>query len=122
MPGVHKVIAADVDLDNDLDLIAVALLPTKLPKDVDSSNFDSITAFINDGKQNFSRFAIEKGNSIYTSCVVSDFDKDGDQDIAVGTMSIKNTRLPKVNIWWNQIRGNEISANSNDKNTGNSAN
>ena len=109
MPGIHKIIAADLDLDQDLDLIAVALLPTKLPKSFDSSKFDSITAFINDGRQQFSRFAIEKGAAIHTSCFAADFDNDQDIDIAVGTISIKDTKFPKVNIWWNQLRGKQVS-------------
>ncbi len=104
MPGVHKMVAADFDGDNDNDIVAVSLLPNSNANSQAQQNYDSIAVFLNDGKQSFSRFALEVGACFHTSCFPADFDSDGDIDLAVGTISVKDTKLPVVNVWWNQTK------------------
>lgn len=100
MPGVHCAKAADFDQDGDMDIVACAFMqPIAEAKD-----YDSIVYLENDGKQNFSKFWIEKNRSLYPNLEIGDFDENGKVDFVVGTASMidpSNKQQP-LKIYWNQ--------------------
>ncbi len=104
-PHADEVAATFFDADGDKDLdLYIATGGNEFPKD-NPALIDYL--YINDGKGNFS---IGKLPPLYenTSCVVAkDFDKDGDQDLFVGSrmISAEYGRSPKSYILRNDGKG-----------------
>jgi hypothetical protein len=104
-PGVHCVRAGDIDLDGDLDLIAVSWLHDQLyPVNAASAPMTSIICLEQTSPGVFVRHTLETGFPCHAALELADFDHDGDLDFAVGwQLSPKWRSLPYwVTIWWNQ--------------------
>ena len=100
MPGVHCAKAADFDQDGDLDIVACAFMqPIAEAKD-----YDSIVYLENNGGQNFSKYSIEKNNSLYPNLEIGDFDENGKTDFVVGTASMiaPSKKQQPLKIYWNK--------------------
>jgi hypothetical protein len=102
MPGVHRALAADFDLDGDLDVAACALLPAGLLGDVPAEGFDSVTWLEQVAPGQFERHPIERNNATHAAMCVSDLNRDGKADIVVGTFDDgSGGGQPLVSIYWN---------------------
>lgn len=100
MPGVHCAKAADFDQDGDLDIVACAFMqPIAEAKD-----YDSIVYLENNGGQIFSKYSIEKNNSLYPNLEIGDFDENGKTDFVVGTASMiaPSKKQQPLKIYWNK--------------------
>ncbi len=81
MFGVHCASAGDLDLDGDIDLVAVGLLPPNA-----ESATDGIASVIwleqtENGK--FTKHLLEVNNADHAACELVDWDSDGDLDICL---------------------------------------
>lgn len=103
MPGVHYATCGDWDHDNDIDIVAVSLLPQDLVTTYRDQKFPSILALEQSKPGVFQPSLIELGKCEHTSCVTGDFDGDGAVDLAVGSYSHnEKANISPVVIYWNE--------------------
>jgi len=110
MPGAYRALAGDVDLDGDLDVVAVACLPPQVrPPNAPVRGAASILCLEQTSPRKFVRHTLETGSSYHATMEMADFDDDGDLDLAVGmyfvTSRLANTpdRPHRLTVWWNQV-------------------
>ncbi len=113
MVGAYCARAGDVDLDGDLDVIAVAWLSSRFtPPNTPFASLPSILCLEQTSPGTFVRHTLERGLPHYPTLELADFDDDGDLDFALGlhvmTSRISNTpETPhRLSIWWNQVVAN----------------
>ena len=106
LPGAYCAPAGDIDLDGDLDVIAVAWVPRRVwPLSVVQEQLASIVCLEQTSTGQFVRHTLETGFPYHAAVELADFDSDGDLDLAVGSHSTSSTAsLPHtLAIWWNQV-------------------
>jgi hypothetical protein len=106
MPGVNRALAADFDLDGDLDVAACSLLPAGLRGEIPADGFDSVNWLEQVSPGQFKRHSIERNNSTHAAMYVNDLNRDAKPDIVVGTFvdgPIGET--PVVSVFWNDGGG-----------------
>ncbi|MEM7474904.1 MAG: VCBS repeat-containing protein [Planctomycetota bacterium] len=109
IPGVYQVRACDIDNDGDLDLLAVANLPTFVePRSLIESNPVSILLLEQGELGEFLPHVLERGTPRYPTLECGDFDRDGKLDFAVGAQLIGTdpagsaaASLSRITVWWN---------------------
>lgn len=110
MPGAYRALAGDVDLDGDLDVVAVAWLPPQVrPPNVLAGSVASILCLEQTSSGEFVRHTLETDSPYHATIEMADFDDDGDLDFAVG-MHVVTSRFantpdtpPRLTVWWNQV-------------------
>lgn len=85
MPGVHRALAADIDLDGDFDIVAAAILPQQSLRGARTEDLQALIWLEQTESGTFTRHVIQSGKPIYASIVVTDVDNDGDQDVVAGS-------------------------------------
>lgn len=107
MPGCHRALAADMDGDGDLDVVAVALLLPQLLDRFQPDRFDGVCWLEQTAPGHFEHRSLEIGTCNHLALALDDFDGDGDPDLAVGNFYLgapgdgENTSL---SIWWNETK------------------
>jgi hypothetical protein len=108
LPGVHRALAADVDADGDLDVVACAFvqfrtLPGQAPDAAAKAEagIPSLVWLEQVSPGRFERHTLEVGGR-HVSLDVGDPDHDGDPDIVVGHLS--SGPGPWVEVWENLTR------------------
>jgi len=99
MPGVHRALAADIDGDGDLDVVACALLAGG--SDVDEKTLPAVVWLEQTKPGVFVRHTIEMGFPRHATLDVGDLDGDGDVDVVVGNFSINQPMASWVEVWRN---------------------
>jgi len=85
MPGACRALAGDVDLDGDLDIVAVAWLPPDVkPPSVKASGLASVICLEQTEGGVFVRHTLERESAYYAAMEMADFDGDGDLDFVTG--------------------------------------
>lgn len=106
LPGAHRALAGDVDLDGDLDIVAVSRLPPPArPPSVAQTPPVSIVCLEQTEPRVFVRHTLEAGAPYYATLEVADFDSDGDLDFAVGPGPLIANALERshwLSVWRNQ--------------------
>ena len=104
LPGAYRALAGDVDLDGDLDIIAVAMFFQDLrPARVAKAPFASIICLEQTSPGTFVRHPLETGFPFHLALEIADFDNDGDLDFATGPFSVQKRPIShRLAIWWNQ--------------------
>ena len=102
--GAYRAIAADFDSDGDMDIAACVWVP-RLSESV-GANVHSIPAFViyeQTEQMKFERHTLQSGVPCFATMTVGDFDRDGDQDIALGWfLSSRNQSDNWISVWWNK--------------------
>ncbi len=105
MVGVQAVSTADLDGDNDLDVVAGAFMPPQLVASPELAGHDSLVWLEQAKPGRFVRHSLEKGRFMHASLKVADFDQDGDLDLAVGNFQdLEGPHAPWLSIWWNELK------------------
>ena len=110
MPGAYRALAGDIDLDGDLDVIAVAWLPPQVrPPNAPVRNAASILCLEQISPGKFVRHTLEADSPYHATIEMADFDNDGDLDFVVG-MHLVTSRFVnapdtphRLAVWWNQV-------------------
>jgi hypothetical protein len=100
MPGVHRAVAADLDGDGDLDVVAGALLAGG--SDVDESPLPALVWLEQTTRGVFVRHTIESGFPRHATLAVGDVDADGGIDIVTGSVATDKPATSWVQVWVNQ--------------------
>jgi hypothetical protein len=102
MPGVHRAVAADIDGDGDLDVVACALLAGG--SDVDERVLPALAWFEQTKPGTFVRHTIEMGFPRHATLDIADIDGDGDVDIVTGYFALNRPAQSWVQVWLNQSK------------------
>ena len=100
MAGVHRAVAADVDGDGDLDIVACALLAGG--SDQDESVLPALVWLEQTKPGVFVKHTIEMGFPRHATLDVADLDGDGALDIVTGYFSIGKPAPNWIDVWMNQ--------------------
>jgi hypothetical protein len=102
MPSVHRAVAADLDGDGDLDIVACALLPGA--SNVDDATLPALVWLEQTKPGVFVRHTLEMGFPRHATLDVADVDGDGDVDIVTGSFSPDKPAKSWVQVWLNQLK------------------
>ncbi len=100
MPGVHRALATDFDLDGDMDIAAVALLPERILQQDRSVKFHGAIWLEQASDGQFEEHVISSGDPFHATMTLSDVDNDGDTDIIAGNFLPTQPTLP-ISIYKN---------------------
>jgi hypothetical protein len=101
MYGVHRAIAADLEGDGKLDVVACCFLPEDAFPQRREKKLDSIVVFRQTAPGVFARHTLESITCDHVTCVAGDLFGTGRTDLVVGNYTIGKD-APPVTIWRNE--------------------
>jgi hypothetical protein len=84
MYGAERAVAADLDGDGLLDIVAVSWLPANLYPRIEGATLDSVVWLRQSAPGHFVRYGLERVNCGHPSCAVGDLYGDGRMHMVVG--------------------------------------
>lgn len=96
MPGCHSPVAVDLDGDGDIDLVTVSAVNHAIDPDT-----VSLTAWLNDGRENFTPVALARDPARMMSVAVGDLDGNGVPVLVTGASHVYPpfARMGRVTLW-----------------------
>jgi hypothetical protein len=99
--GVHSAVAADLDGDGDLDIVAVSLLLENMFPEAWKKGLDSVIVLEQTRPGQFVRHRLESDACNYVSCAVGDVYGSKRNDLVVGNFWTRTDKRPPLYIWRN---------------------
>jgi hypothetical protein len=98
--GVHRAVAADVDGDGLLDIVAVSFLPAEgFPQRKDH---DAVILLRQESPGRFVRYSLEKGTCDHVTCAAGDVFHTGRVDLVIGNF-LSSRDADSVTLWKNPL-------------------
>jgi hypothetical protein len=107
MPGVMRAVAADLDGDGLLDIVAVSWLPRDRFPERAKLGLDSVILLRQTAPGRFARYWLEKGSCDHATCAVGDLMGDGRLHLVTGNHYLTNPppQADAITIWQNVTPG-----------------
>jgi len=100
MYGVHRAVAADLDGDGDLDIVAVSFLPPQSFKQRQEKKLDAVIVLEQTAPGVFVRHTLETGTCDRVTCALGDVFGTGKQDVVTGDFRAEGVGHA-ITIWKN---------------------
>jgi hypothetical protein len=98
MYGVHRAVAADLDQDGDLDILAVSFLPVEGFPERKKLDLDAVIVLEQTAPGKFTRHALETVTCDHVTCAVGDLFGTGRADVVMGNFT--STPLDHAITFW----------------------
>src|SRR5262249_27246475 len=111
MPGVMRAVAADLDGDGLLDVVAVSWLPRDQFPERAKLGLDSVILLRQNAPGQFARYWLEKGSCDHPTCAVGDLMGDGRLHLVTGNHYFTDPppEADAITIWQNVTpRGRQV--------------
>jgi hypothetical protein len=107
MPGAQRAVAADLDGDGRLDVVAVSLLPGKAFPHREKLGLDSVVYLRQTAPGQFARHSLGKGACDSVSCAVGDILGDGRPHLVTGNYYLHDppANADAITVWQNVTPG-----------------
>jgi hypothetical protein len=103
MPGVERAVAADLDGDGLLDVVAVSWLPRNNHPERDKWGLDSVILLRQTAPGQFARYSLEKGSYDHPTCAIGNLMGDGQLHLVTGNHYFTDPppEADAITIWQN---------------------
>lgn len=99
LAGAQRAVAADLDGDGDLDIVASAFTAGSVGEA--EKSLPSLVWLEQTKPGHFEKHTLEVGSLTHATLDVADFDRDGDMDVAVGNFTVGGSAMGFVDVWEN---------------------
>ena len=102
MPGCYRAVSGDIDGDGDTDIAAVAYLAAEEVAKYPVDTFDGVAWFEQQDDGSFLRHSLRKNVCEAATCVLIDWDVDGDLDLLVPPSTSNHQPQAALRLYVNQ--------------------
>ncbi|WDQ17977.1 FG-GAP repeat domain-containing protein [Rhodopirellula sp. P2] len=102
MPGCYRAVSGDIDGDGDTDIAAVAYLADEEVAKYPADSFDGVAWFEQNDDGTFTRHSLRKNTCEAATCVLIDWDSDGDLDLLVPPSTADHQPQDALRLYVNQ--------------------
>jgi len=102
--GAMRAVAADLDGDGLLDIVAVSYLPAEEFRQRSELQLDSVVLLHQTAPGKFTRHSLETGTCDHVTCAIGDWDGDGKMHLVTGNLTLtRANRIAESLVLWKNL-------------------